>query len=94
MNGVQTAIFSSSAMILLGLALRLFKKKHLPRGIFPALWCLCALRLLLLAMYWFDPFVWLAARLSKIDCELACDDLALRDLQDSARIAYGRAFLD
>ncbi len=50
--------------------------------------------LLLLAMYWFDPFVWLAARLSKIDCELACDDLALRDLQDSARIAYGRTLLD
>lgn len=54
----------------------------------------CALRLLLLAMYWFNPFVWLAARLSKIDCELACDDLALRDLQDSARIAYGRTLLD
>ncbi len=54
----------------------------------------CALRLLLLAAYWFDPFVWLAARLSKIDCELACDDLALRGLQDSARIAYGRTLLD
>ena len=47
MNGVQAAIFSSSAMILLVLALRLFLKRHLPRGIFPALWCLCALRLLL-----------------------------------------------
>ena len=47
MNGIQAAIFSSSAMILLVLALRLFLKKHLPRGIFPALWCLCALRLLL-----------------------------------------------
>ena len=54
----------------------------------------CALRLLLLAMYWFDPFVWLAARLSKIDCELACDDLALRRLDDGARIAYGRTLLD
>ena len=42
MNGVQAAIFSSSAMILLVLALRLFLKKHLPRGIFPALWCLRA----------------------------------------------------
>ena len=47
MNGVQAAIFGGSAMILLALALRLFLKKHLPRGIFPALWCLCALRLLL-----------------------------------------------
>ena len=47
MNGVQAAIFSGSAMILLVLALRLFLKKHLPRGVFPALWCLCALRLML-----------------------------------------------
>lgn len=47
MNGVQAAIFGGSAMILLVLVLRLFLKKHLPRGIFPALWCLCALRLLL-----------------------------------------------
>lgn len=47
MNGVQAAIFGGSAMILLALALRLFLKRHLPRGIFPALWCLCALRLLL-----------------------------------------------
>ena len=47
MNSVQAAIFSGSAMILLALALRLFLKKHLPRGIFPARWCLCALRLLL-----------------------------------------------
>lgn len=54
----------------------------------------CALRLLLLAMYWFDPFVWLAVRLSKIDCELACDDLALRRLDDGARIAYGRTLLN
>ena len=47
MNGVQAAIFGGSAMILMVLALRLFLKKHLPRGIFPTLWCLCALRLLL-----------------------------------------------
>ena len=47
MNGVQAAIFSGSAMILLALALRLFLKKHLPHRVFPALWCLCALRLLL-----------------------------------------------
>ena len=39
MNGVQAAIFSGSAMILLVLALRLFLKKHLPRGIFPTLRC-------------------------------------------------------
>lgn len=47
MNGVQAAIFGGSAMILMVLALRLFLKKHLPRGIFPALWCAAAVRLLL-----------------------------------------------
>lgn len=47
MNGVQAVIFGGSAMILLALALRLFLKKHLPHRVFPALWCLCALRLLL-----------------------------------------------
>ena len=47
MNGVQAAIFGGSAMILLVLALRLFLKKHLPRGIFPTLWCAAAVRLLL-----------------------------------------------
>ena len=47
MNGVQAAISGGSAMILLVLALRLFLKKHLPRGIFPTLWCAAAVRLLL-----------------------------------------------
>ena len=56
------------------------------------LWC--ALRLFLLAAYWFDPFVWLAAKLSKLDCELACDDAALKNMDDGARIAYGRTLLD
>ena len=54
----------------------------------------CALRLLCTALYWFDPFVWLAAHLSKLDCELACDEAALRDLDDGARLAYGRTLLD
>ena len=56
------------------------------------LWC--ALRLFLLAVYWFDPFVWLAAHLSKLDCELACDEAALRGLDQASRIAYGRTLLD
>ena len=47
MNGVQAAIFSGSAMVLLVLVLRLLLKKYLPRGIFPALWCAAAVRLLL-----------------------------------------------
>lgn len=54
----------------------------------------CALRLFLLTVYWFDPFVWLAAHLSKLDCELACDEAALRGLDDMARITYGKTLLD
>ena len=46
MNGVKAAVFGGSAMILLVLALRLLLKKHLPRGLFPALWCAAAVRLL------------------------------------------------
>ena len=54
----------------------------------------CAVRLLCVALYWFDPFVWLAARLSKIDGELACDEAVLKKLDEPARIAYGRTLLD
>ena len=38
------------------------------------LWAL--LRALCLALYWWDPLVWLAAGLSRTDCELACDEAA------------------
>ena len=49
--------------------------------------CLC------LCIYWFDPLVWLAAVLSKRDCELACDEAALKKLGEDQRIAYGRTLL-
>ena len=39
--------YGGSAMVLLVLALRLLLKKHLPRGLFPTLWCAAAVRLLL-----------------------------------------------
>ena len=47
MKGMQAAMLGGSAMILLVLALRLALKKHLPRRLFPALWCAAAVRLLL-----------------------------------------------
>ena len=47
MKGMQAAMLGGSAMILLVLALRLLLKKHLPRRLFPALWCAAAVRLLL-----------------------------------------------
>ena len=55
------------------------------------LWSL--LRLICQCLYWFDPFVWLAAALSRRDCELACDERVLKDLDPGSRASYGRALL-
>ena len=50
--------------------------------------CLC------LCIYWFNPLVWIAAKLSKRDCELACDEAVLKQLGESERIAYGKTLVD
>ena len=55
------------------------------------LWSL--LRLVCQCVYWFDPLVWLAAALSRRDCELACDARVLKDLDPGSRVSYGRALL-
>lgn len=55
------------------------------------LWSL--LRCVCLAVYWFDPLVWIAAIVSRRDCELACDEGALRQLGESERIPYGQTLL-
>lgn len=53
-----------------------------------------ALRSILLCLYWFHPLVWVAAILSKRDCELACDEGALAQLGEDQRVAYGKTLLD
>ena len=55
------------------------------------LWAL--LRCLCLTVYWFHPLVWAAALLSRTDCELACDEGAMAELDHSGRLAYGRTLL-
>lgn len=55
------------------------------------LWSL--LRGVCLAVYWFDPLVWWAAAAAKEDCELACDEGALRRLGEEQRIPYGQTLL-
>ena len=50
--------------------------------------CVC------LCVYWFNPLVWVAAWFSRRDCELACDEGALRRLGENERIAYGESLLD
>ena len=55
------------------------------------LWSL--LRGVCLTVYWFNPLVWLAAVLSREDCELACDEGTLRALGADERAAYGKTLL-
>ena len=51
------------------------------------------LRCLCLAVWWFHPLVWLAAYLSRRDCELACDESALKLLGETERIPYGKTLV-
>jgi beta-lactamase regulating signal transducer with metallopeptidase domain/Leucine-rich repeat (LRR) protein len=51
------------------------------------------LRSLCLALYWFNPLVWLAAAVSRRDGELACDEAAITRLGEASRMAYGRTLI-
>ena len=51
------------------------------------------LRSAALALHWWNPLVWLAVVLSRRDCELACDEGALKRLGEAERFAYGRTLL-
>lgn len=53
-----------------------------------------ALRVCCLAVYWFNPFVWLAATLSRRDCEIFCDASTVKILGEEHRFDYGRTLLD
>lgn len=53
-----------------------------------------ALRCLLLSVYWFNPLVWLAAALSRVDGEQACDEAAIRALGEEQRLSYGKTLID
>lgn len=52
-----------------------------------------ALRCMLVCAYWINPLVWVAAALSKRDCELACDEAAVKRLGEVERFAYGRTLI-
>jgi beta-lactamase regulating signal transducer with metallopeptidase domain len=45
------------------------------------------------AVHWFNPLVWLAARLARQDGEMACDDFVLHHARPKDSAAYGRALL-
>lgn len=51
-------------------------------------------RVICVCVHWYNPLVWLAAELSRQDCELACDEKALKLLDREEQIDYGRILLD
>ena len=55
------------------------------------LWSFC--RTAAVIVYWWNPFIWLAAICSKRDAELACDETVAAGLSDAQRLAYARAIL-
>ena len=55
------------------------------------LWSFC--RTAAVIVYWWNPFIWLAAIVSKRDAELACDEAVAAKLSSEQRLAYARAIL-
>ncbi len=48
----------------------------------------CTLLLLLQAVYWFNPFVWLGFRQMRSDMEVACDSAVVRPLESGEKCRY------
>lgn len=46
-------------------------------------------RMIIVSLYWFHPFMWLAASCSKKDAELFCDEATIRRLGEENRFRYG-----
>lgn len=67
----------------------LHEKTHLDH--WDHIWSL--LRTVCLCVHWFNPLVWLAVRLSRIDAELYCDEGTVRRLEEEDRLGYGEAVI-
>lgn len=52
------------------------------------------IRNLCVALYWYNPLVWVAASVSRKDSELACDEGTIRRLGERKRITYGQTLLE
>ena len=53
-----------------------------------------AVRMLCVVLYWYNPLAWIAAVMSKNDCELSCDELSVRNLGEENRLGYGEVLLN
>lgn len=63
---------------------------HFKRGDY----IVCLLMLMLRAVYWFNPVVWLMQKPIKTDMEAACDNIATAALPPEAKKAYARTILE
>ncbi len=52
------------------------------------------LRCVALCIHWYNPLVWWAAKLSKDDAELACDEVTVTRLGEEERYAYGKTLIE
>lgn len=52
-----------------------------------------AARCICVSLYWYNPFVWLAARRSASDGELACDAGTLKQIGEANRISYAKTLI-
>lgn len=52
-----------------------------------------AVRMICVCLYWYHPLVWVAAYLSGQDCELACDEAAVKSMGGQERRQYGELLL-
>lgn len=52
-----------------------------------------ALRVVCLALHWYNPMVWWAAVLSRNDAELACDEATILRIGEAERAEYGRTLI-
>ncbi len=50
-------------------------------------------RILLICVYWFNPLVWIAAKVSKQDAEYAADEAVVKNMGYEERFQYGKAIL-
>ena len=55
--------------------------------------CWSLLRCMCLVLHWYNPLVWLAARVSRQDAELACDEAVIRQLGEEQRTTYGATLI-
>jgi beta-lactamase regulating signal transducer with metallopeptidase domain len=50
--------------------------------------------IILKAVYWFNPVLWYCFARIRRECEVSCDEMVLRDLNNSERIGYGKAIVE